>query len=61
LRKVKGSTAKLKSAEEEADAEETDADTDPKPAAGKKRKWQEENKGEVQEGSSGRSRRVGRR
>ncbi|KAJ7813771.1 hypothetical protein B0H14DRAFT_2604578 [Mycena olivaceomarginata] len=52
LRKVKGSTAKPKSAEEEPDAVETDADTDPEPAAGKKRKRQED-KGEVQEGSSG--------
>ncbi|KAJ7331089.1 hypothetical protein DFH08DRAFT_815171 [Mycena albidolilacea] len=51
-RKAKGSTAKPKSAEEEPDAAETDADTDPEPAAGKKRKWQED-KGELQEGGSG--------
>ncbi|KAJ7842387.1 hypothetical protein B0H14DRAFT_3456923 [Mycena olivaceomarginata] len=53
LRKVKGSTVKPKSAEEEPDAVETDADTDPKPVAGKKRKQQEADKGEVQEGGSG--------
>ncbi|KAJ7713198.1 hypothetical protein B0H14DRAFT_2644936 [Mycena olivaceomarginata] len=51
-RKAKGSTAKPKSAEEEPDAAETDADTDPEPAAGKKRKRQED-KGELQEGGSG--------
>ncbi|KAJ7831285.1 hypothetical protein B0H14DRAFT_3464122 [Mycena olivaceomarginata] len=34
-RKAKGSTAQLKSAEEEPDAAETDADTDPEPAAGR--------------------------
>jgi hypothetical protein len=52
LRKAKGSTAKLKSTEE-PDAEEPDVDTYPEPAAGKKRKQQEEDKGEVQEGGSG--------
>ncbi|KAJ7728120.1 hypothetical protein B0H14DRAFT_3518688 [Mycena olivaceomarginata] len=51
-RKAKGLTAKPKSAEEEPDAAETDADTDPEPAAGKKRKRQED-KGELQEGGSG--------
>ncbi|KAJ7323560.1 hypothetical protein DFH08DRAFT_817595 [Mycena albidolilacea] len=51
-RKAKGSTAKPKSAEEEPDAAEMDADTDPEPAAGKKRKRQED-KGELQEGGSG--------
>jgi hypothetical protein len=52
-RKVKGSEVKPKSAEEEPDAAETDANTDPESAAGKKWKRQEEDKGEVQEGSSG--------
>jgi hypothetical protein len=51
-RKAKGSTVKPKSAEE-PDAVETDADTDPEPAAGKKRKRQGEDKGEVQEGGLG--------
>ncbi|KAJ7301728.1 hypothetical protein DFH08DRAFT_978494 [Mycena albidolilacea] len=51
-RKAKGLTAKPKSAEEEPDAAETDADTDPEPAAGKKQKRQED-KGELQEGGSG--------
>ncbi|KAJ7315632.1 hypothetical protein DFH08DRAFT_820548 [Mycena albidolilacea] len=51
-RKAKGSTAKPKSAEEEPDTAEMDADTDPKPAAGKKWKRQED-KGELQEGGSG--------
>ncbi|KAJ7348543.1 hypothetical protein DFH08DRAFT_808275 [Mycena albidolilacea] len=51
-RKAKGSTAKPKSAEEEPDVAEMDADTDPEPAAGKKRKRQED-KGELQEGGLG--------
>ncbi|KAJ7828558.1 hypothetical protein B0H14DRAFT_3466242 [Mycena olivaceomarginata] len=45
--------SKSKSAKDEPDAEETDANTNPEPAAGKKWKQQEEDKGEVQEGNSG--------
>ncbi|KAJ7355179.1 hypothetical protein DFH08DRAFT_803226 [Mycena albidolilacea] len=44
---------KPKSALEERDAAETDADTNPKPAAGKKWKQQEEDRGKVQEGGLG--------
>ncbi|KAJ7344093.1 hypothetical protein DFH08DRAFT_962231 [Mycena albidolilacea] len=59
-RKAKGSIARPKSAEEEPDTAETDANTDPEPAAGKKRKRQED-KGELHEGGSGKKSAGGRK